>query len=69
MIEAATEEVARQDASRLHVLDSFRGICALMAPLHHFRSSGHITGPVLVQNCYLFVDLFFVLSGYVIARR
>jgi peptidoglycan/LPS O-acetylase OafA/YrhL len=40
-----------------------------MVALHHFRASGHLVGNDLVRNSFLFVDFFFVLSGYVIAMN
>lgn len=49
------------------VLDSLRGICALMVVLFHFRANSHIESIALIRNSWLFVDFFFVLSGFVIA--
>jgi peptidoglycan/LPS O-acetylase OafA/YrhL len=45
-----------------------RGICACMVALFHFKSygSGNLSEVMLVQNAYLFVDFFFVLSGFII---
>lgn len=51
------------------VLDSLRGICAIMVALFHFRANSHIDDLVLVRNSWLFVDFFFVLSGFVIAEN
>ena len=48
-------------------LDSLRGICALAVCLYHFRTTGIISGLPFVRNSWLFVDFFFVLSGFVIA--
>lgn len=56
------------DPSRVQVLDSLRGICALLVALHHFRANGRIVDLPLVQNAFLFVDMFFALSGFVIAN-
>lgn len=55
-------------ARRFEVLDALRGICALFVALFHFRAEGFITSTPLVQNGWLFVDYFFVLSGFVIAH-
>ena len=52
---------------RFEVLDSLRGVCACMIVLLHFKTNGAISRSVLVQNGFLFVDFFFVLSGFVIA--
>lgn len=52
--------------SRLTALDGWRGICALLVALYHFRTTSHIEHWGLVRNSYLFVDFFFVLSGFVV---
>ena len=52
---------------RFLVLDSLRGICAVMVVLFHLKATGAITELALVRNSWLFVDFFFVLSGFVIA--
>lgn len=52
---------------RFIALDSIRGICACLVALFHIKSTGFITNTSLVANSWLFVDLFFVLSGFVIA--
>lgn len=54
-------------SNRVYTLDSIRGICALGVALHHFKGNGQIVQLPIVQNAFLFVDLFFVLSGFVIA--
>ena len=51
------------------VLDSLRGICAMMVVLFHFHANSHIENLPLVRNSWLFVDFFFVLSGFVIAAN
>lgn len=48
-------------------LESARGICAVMVVLYHAQAIGLAGGGVLVANSFLFVDFFFVLSGFVIA--
>ncbi len=53
---------------RFEVLDALRGICALLVALYHFSSNGVISNLALVRNGWLFVDYFFVLSGFVIAH-
>jgi peptidoglycan/LPS O-acetylase OafA/YrhL len=40
-----------------------------MVALFHFEALGRIHGSVLVHNAGLFVDFFFVLSGFVIAAN
>ncbi len=54
---------------RFEALDALRGICALMVCLFHFRASGPIADLELVRGSWLFVDFFFVLSGFVIAAN
>ncbi|MEH8245905.1 acyltransferase [Aeromonas veronii] len=51
---------------RFVVLDSFRGIAALMVAIFHLKTNGIITNLDFVKNSYLFVEFFFVLSGFVI---
>ncbi|WP_264594724.1 acyltransferase family protein [Sphingobium sp. B12D2B] len=55
-------------SSRHHykVLDSLRGICACMVLLLHVKTQGRISNAALVEHASLFVDFFFVLSGFVI---
>jgi peptidoglycan/LPS O-acetylase OafA/YrhL len=52
---------------RDNALDSWRGLCALLVALFHFPVLGLIHDNALVRHSYLFVDFFFVLSGFVIA--
>lgn len=51
---------------RFAVLDSFRGLAATAVALYHFKVDSHAHLLDLVANGYLFVDFFFVLSGFVI---
>lgn len=55
-------------SGRFVALDSWRGIAALMVALFHFRSTSHIADTSFILNSWLFVDLFFVLSGFVISH-
>lgn len=48
----------------VHSLEGLRGIAALMVALFHFKIGATIFSPI--RNGYLMVDLFFVLSGFVI---
>ena len=52
---------------RLVVLDAQRGLCALFVALLHAKGVSHILDSAFVQGSWLFVDFFFVLSGFVIA--
>ena len=53
---------------RYTVLDSWRGICAVLVVLHHAASAGPLGSSALIRGAFLFVDFFFVLSGFVIAE-
>jgi len=53
-------------SKRFDVLDGFRGIAALMVAVYHLHVVGFITELNFVRNSYLFVEFFFVLSGFVI---
>lgn len=53
---------------RFDALDGWRGICALMIVLLHAPVSGPLFDSRLVRHGFLFVDFFFVLSGFVIAH-
>lgn len=55
---------------RFVALDSWRGIAALMVALFHldlYDPHSHLHALPFLRNSYLFVDFFFVLSGFVIA--
>jgi peptidoglycan/LPS O-acetylase OafA/YrhL len=55
-------------SARFEVLDSWRGIAAVMVVLFHSQVSSHIWPIPLVRAGEAFVDFFFVLSGFVIAN-
>lgn len=48
-------------------LDSLRGICALAVAVFHFRTTGNLTNLEFFRHSWMFVDFFFVLSGFVIS--
>ncbi len=50
--------------TRYLALDSIRGICAVLVAVFHFPAQSYLTSAA--HNAYLFVDFFFVLSGFVI---
>ncbi len=52
---------------RYEALDSLRGICACMVVLYHLHPDGWLTSLAIARNGWMFVDFFFVLSGFVIA--
>ncbi|GGE11930.1 acyltransferase [Polymorphobacter glacialis] len=49
------------------MLDSLRGVCAILVVLYHYPNGSHLTSSEFIRGGYLFVDFFFVLSGFVIA--
>lgn len=63
----SVEALPTPAAQRFRSLDALRGICALMVAALHFGARGYVSGSKLVEHSYLFVDYFFVLSGFVIA--
>jgi peptidoglycan/LPS O-acetylase OafA/YrhL len=48
-------------------LDSLRGVCASIVAFFHVDGDALIKTVPFVANGFLFVDFFFVLSGFVIA--
>jgi peptidoglycan/LPS O-acetylase OafA/YrhL len=48
-------------------LESLRGVAALIVAIFHFEYANIFSNTAFIQGSYLMVDLFFVLSGYVIA--
>jgi peptidoglycan/LPS O-acetylase OafA/YrhL len=54
--------------AHFRTLDSWRGIAALLVALFHLNLYSAIYPLDFVRNGYLFVDFFFVLSGFVITH-
>ncbi len=52
---------------RFEALDGWRGVCACLVVMLHIRGYSPISSWPLIRNSYLFVDFFFVLSGFVIS--
>ena len=50
------------------MLDSWRGLCALLVAAFHLSASSHFFGTPFMHGTWLFVDFFFVLSGFVITH-
>lgn len=59
-------KLGREAASRrtFHTLDGLRGVAAITVVLYHYRDA---VAPVRFDSAYLAVDLFFALSGFVLA--
>ncbi len=60
--------VSRGVPVRFRALDGWRGICALLVACYHLEALTHAYGWPLVRGAWLFVDFFFVLSGFVISH-
>jgi len=56
-------------SDRLVVLDAQRGVCALLVALLHAKGVSHIYDSAFIQGSWLFVDFFFVLSGFAVAGQ
>jgi peptidoglycan/LPS O-acetylase OafA/YrhL len=52
--------VARE---RFDTLDGMRGVAAILVMLHHYYTNAHLP---FLQNTFIAVDFFFILSGFVI---
>ena len=52
--------------SRLYVLDGIRGVAAISVMAFHLK--GLIVTTVALPSAYLAVDLFFILSGYILSK-
>jgi peptidoglycan/LPS O-acetylase OafA/YrhL len=48
-------------------LDALRGLAATLVILFHVNWNNHVTGSHFVRHAFLFVDLFFILSGFIIS--
>ncbi len=57
----------KNTANHFDALDGWRGLCACLVALFHFHGNSPLYSWDLIRNSYLFVDFFFVLSGFVIA--
>jgi peptidoglycan/LPS O-acetylase OafA/YrhL len=67
MIESGREKLTagRTGTKVYHSLDGLRGIAALAVVFFHYRE---FLAPISVGSAYLAVDLFFLMSGFVIAN-
>ena len=54
---------------RFHVLDSFRGICAISVVIFHIHAVNSLTEWEFFRNAYLFVPFFFSLSAFVLSHK
>lgn len=63
--ELTTRPPPHQDR-RFVALDGWRGICALSVFAFHFNIRSNVTSSQLIRHADIFVEFFFVLSGFVI---
>jgi hypothetical protein len=71
MIDATMNETSGPvTGAKMHfrVLDSWRGVAALFVAVFHLNVFSAIYSLDFIRNGYLFVDFFFVLSGFVITH-
>ena len=57
-----------QRRERFEVLDSFRGLCALFVVVYHLHVSDSIAEIAFFRGSSIFVEFFFLLSGFVLAH-
>ena len=62
----ASTPVGMGKSKRYEALDGLRGIAALLVVLFHIHWTNHITNTNAIRHAFLFVDLFFMLSGFVL---
>jgi peptidoglycan/LPS O-acetylase OafA/YrhL len=61
------DPVRTNPGQKIKSLESIRGLAALLVVIHHVPAwNANIYDIRFIRNCYLLVDLFFVLSGFVI---
>jgi peptidoglycan/LPS O-acetylase OafA/YrhL len=60
-------DATSEAAYRFHNLDAMRGLCAVLVALFHASWDSNAHRLSIVANGWLFVDYFFILSGFVIS--
>jgi peptidoglycan/LPS O-acetylase OafA/YrhL len=63
----ASDDSSFSVRTRYRSLDALRGLAALSVLFFHTTWPNHFTATPFARNCYTAVDLFFLLSGFVIA--
>lgn len=57
----------KEEKKRFSEIDSLRGLAATMVAIFHFDIYNSLTSQNIVMQSWLFVDFFFVLSGFIIS--
>lgn len=68
---ATHPDAVRQDGEvriRFVTLDAWRGMAALLVAVFHLAVFSHLSDIALIRHSWVFVDFFFVLSGFVITH-
>jgi peptidoglycan/LPS O-acetylase OafA/YrhL len=63
------DTLAAEGRHRFQALDGLRGVAALLVVLLHVGWLNHLTDNHFIHQAYLAVDLFFILSGFVISSN
>lgn len=69
MVMKSTRPIDFEPRKHFLALDSWRGICACLVVFLHVNAFSHAYFTPITRNAGLFVDFFFVLSGFVIAAN
>jgi len=64
-VRSRIEHTARERSRSFHILDVLRGLAAMAVITIHFQQA---FAPFIAKGAYLAVDLFFVMSGFVLSR-
>jgi peptidoglycan/LPS O-acetylase OafA/YrhL len=61
-----TQQEQYQNHTKIEELESIRGLAALLVVFFHIPKWNIMFDIGIINNAYMMVDLFFVLSGFVI---
>ena len=69
LADGTASQLLQAPSIHFRVLDSWRGVAALLVAVFHLNILSAIYSLDFIRNSYLFVDFFFVLSGFVITHN